>query len=862
MHIIILSRYNNSKTTMMFTYVNDKKDDYVDIYKDITMDISFAKNIKCSLNISKGKTKENEIIKSYSHVNSKIKYTILNEYVSPYNFTVKHVSSIENGKKVNNVPTVAYQFEDSDANKYMDEIKNMQKYEYIISMDKLISIDNWSLWEVLVKIDNCIKNEKIDATILRDNDKIDCLCMSSNMFTNYVELIMKYRERYSKSSFDDRYYASINYNLASSYVIKSSPENSERIKKLREAYENNLTITEYDGKDCFDNNVYNNTYDFIVSTSWVTGDTGFTETNNVYYLVLMTDLITKCLKEKGNVCILLNEAYLKSTKDAIFMLSSCFNKSFLMKESNKTNVSYWNFIGISKLKSNESKNIKISEVISNFNNNHNMCNNNIFDNNTIISIYDIDKDFYDCIDRFQHFADNRRNLCINMRMELLRKYIAIKDIESRRMLLDEYQSKVIYTSGLWFKHYDVPIKFKYSSEDVIINIKKMLFEDTDIEYTYGNKSYVIVDRTNSLSYIDILSDIYGDYVMYQRCIDSIGAEEWYRHGTVNSVRHYGNLKYIVKKMTKRSVSIGFIKMYEILAKYSFFDDANYSNNINSFHICEAPGNFIVALNHYIKTNKKDKKLNWYGQSLNFENIINISKYGENIIDDQFGLIKKYPYKWDFGRDKTGDITNVDNLDYYMDKYKDINFMTSDCGMTKENLDGYVHKENSMSKLTISEILFVLSILKKGGVFVIKVFLPIKMKRNISLIYILFKSFEKLHVYKPLIKPGSLEVYFIGVNYLGADPSMIEAIKNVAKNINDNKDDYIIPVDDQFMSYHVEMTRLFLTGNKNHLLKKLFLYENQNFYTDNNINLEHEQEKMCNEWIKRFNFHEINSNDTL
>ena len=96
-----------------------------------------------------------------------------------------------------------------------------------------------------------------------------------------------------------------------------------------------------------------------------------------------------------------------------------------------------------------------------------------------------------------------------------------------------------------------------------------------------------------------------------------------------------------------------------------------TGELKTMHYCEAPGNFILALNHYLFTKTNVKKFTWNAQTLN-------PKDKSVAIGDDYKIIKNNKSKWDFGPDDTGDILNVKNIKYYKKKYNDVDLVTGDC----------------------------------------------------------------------------------------------------------------------------------------------------------------------------------------
>ena len=126
------------------------------------------------------------------------------------------------------------------------------------------------------------------------------------------------------------------------------------------------------------------------------------------------------------------------------------------------------------------------------------------------------------------------------------------------------------------------------------------------------------------------------------------------------------LKDIVSKKFNNGfyISQAWLKMYEICELFNII--SKKKKVLNTMHICELPGNFISSINHYIKTKTKIKEFNWIGQSLNPNHKDNIKKYGNCIIDEKpYNFYSKYKDKWIFGKDNTGDITNIQNIKYYI-----------------------------------------------------------------------------------------------------------------------------------------------------------------------------------------------------
>merc|ERR1719326_1028867 len=98
------------------------------------------------------------------------------------------------------------------------------------------------------------------------------------------------------------------------------------------------------------------------------------------------------------------------------------------------------------------------------------------------------------------------------------------------------------------------------------------------------------------------------------------------------------------------------KMFELLAHYSLLPTGH--KVVHTTHVCEAPGAFITATNHFVKTHlPRDTSWTWTGLSLNpyYEG----NDHVEMISSDLF--ILHTLDNWCFGADDTGDITRGQNV---------------------------------------------------------------------------------------------------------------------------------------------------------------------------------------------------------
>ena len=234
-------------------------------------------------------------------------------------------------------------------------------------------------------------------------------------------------------------------------------------------------------------------------------------------------------------------------------------------------------------------------------------------------------------------------------------------------------------------------------------------------------------------------------------------------------RQVPNLDTLVQQhLGDSSISQAWLKMYEIISDCDLVQRTQ-KGTFRSFHICEAPGTFINALNNYIRTKTNYTDFDWMAQSLNTRT----AKIG-----DTYGLIRRHPERWDWGATRTGDITEVENIRYYMKKVQrhhgnqSINLMTSDCGLPMG--------EPKYEFVAFASYVAILAILPRGGTMVYKILSPIDLPLIWNLIYITFTNFKELAFFKPVQNSQSREFYIVAKDYLGTAPLVIDKLLDIVQ----------------------------------------------------------------------------------
>jgi hypothetical protein len=406
----------------------------------------------------------------------------------------------------------------------------------------------------------------------------------------------------------------------------------------------------------------------------------------------------------------------------------------------------------------------------------------------------------------------------------------------------------------------------------LLYAKKWRFTTVDIDDKNNNTETLILTDMFSLykpivfefSYhkpndtIDIPKDFNkqnSKIEMADYTIDTRNINEWNKiKHIVRYYRPFDNDKHlrtiIEKKFNQQNISQAWIKMYEMITHFNLI---NNNDNFNTFHMCEAPGNFISAINHYIKTKTNIKKYDWYAQTLN------PTMSDSRGFKDDFNYIENYSDRWIFGEDNTGDIMKTINIKYYR-KYtldRNISLLTSDCGIPEK------FGRDDITKLHIAQLIFILYNLPQGGNFVAKMKFPITYPLQFNLYYKFYKNFNKLYFFKGHQNPSSKEFYFIGINYNRDNfKNELETIIDILDNYDDNINKQVKLPENfiyQLLKIHTVLINNYLFNFK----RKLFYVDNYKYIKKEKFDLLDSMiDEKNKEWLESQNITRIKDSDLL
>jgi hypothetical protein len=297
--------------------------------------------------------------------------------------------------------------------------------------------------------------------------------------------------------------------------------------------------------------------------------------------------------------------------------------------------------------------------------------------------------------------------------------------------------------------------------------------------------------------------------MIKRAIDTKYLKKWqyvtYQLDNYKSLGDYVSKKFTPLTDPKQKVSNAFLKIYEMMMTYDIISDDVIT--LKSFHFCEAPGMFIIGLNHYLQTKTNVKNWLWHGNSLTQD-------AEPTALSDSHGLIGKNKDKWLTGPEASGDIRSLTNINFFKDKLESVDFITSDCGICVDPsmLNKY---EEMIAETDYAQFINVINLLKVGGSAITKTFIPLELPSNVCIIYMMTQLFEEVYLSKPITsRPQNSEVYLVGKKFLGIDSDTLNKLKSLLdKKINPKFNPHLNWIDNipqsfinQLEDYIIEITR--------------------------------------------------------
>ena len=285
-------------------------------------------------------------------------------------------------------------------------------------------------------------------------------------------------------------------------------------------------------------------------------------------------------------------------------------------------------------------------------------------------------------------------------------------------------------------------------------------------------------------------------------LNNYNLEKWHKHTKIQNPAGFV-IGEVRKKASPELVTQAWCKFAEILNRFPTLVSQNGSS-FYSLHLCEAPGAFITALNHFIKLHRKYVDWAWMGSTLNpfYEGNSTISM----INDDRF--ILNTLENWDFGVDDTGDILEPSNLQHFKTLYRGTMDLVTADGSIDCQADP-ARQETLVTELHFGEIVTALGALKVGGNFVLKMFTFFE-KETHGHLYLLQGLFNTIDVFKPSTsKEGNSEVYVICLGFIGIAEEKLNLLVGKADQKSSKLIFDLADIQDKFIDAMEESAKFFM-----------------------------------------------------
>lgn len=266
------------------------------------------------------------------------------------------------------------------------------------------------------------------------------------------------------------------------------------------------------------------------------------------------------------------------------------------------------------------------------------------------------------------------------------------------------------------------------------------------------------------------------------------------------------------------VSRSFFKLWEILNDFHqtiFRQHENHS--IRTLFLAEGPGGFAEAFIKYRQEHSRSELSNdeYYGMTL---------KANSNKTIPDWKIHKECMQKINisFGADNTGNLYNVDNIDYLESKLgaQSIDFITADGGFDfSADFNG---QEETSLRLILCEILAALKLQGNNGAFVLKVF-DMFQENTLKAIQILSECYETTYIIKPLTsRPANSEKYILCTGFKGRHKAQchITLLESILTTYDENKTIDALNV----VPYNINVLSCLVNFNIYYSLRQVFYIE--------------------------------------
>lgn len=264
----------------------------------------------------------------------------------------------------------------------------------------------------------------------------------------------------------------------------------------------------------------------------------------------------------------------------------------------------------------------------------------------------------------------------------------------------------------------------------------------------------------------------------------------------------GSRGILVREYGAEVVTNAWLKMYEMArfleptwARIEKTKTREHSARLNTLMIAEAPGNFIVAMNHYLQMEHRTIHWDWLANSYRDPVVTKpaerpqgkfreqgkaSSNPGETgYLGDKYGLMSGFPDRWLYGPDCDGDITSVNNIRGFQASMAvrgwsegRADLVTSDVKYVPDP-PNYDEEELTNRAVQTGHFIASLACLKPKGAAVLKEFSHLE-GSSVAQLYMAGFFFQSVRVLKPRTSKGpNSETYLLLEGFKGITDDQLQ-----------------------------------------------------------------------------------------
>jgi hypothetical protein len=206
------------------------------------------------------------------------------------------------------------------------------------------------------------------------------------------------------------------------------------------------------------------------------------------------------------------------------------------------------------------------------------------------------------------------------------------------------------------------------------------------------------------------------------------------------------------------------KFTECLNTFDLLGACPEKETLRTVHLCEVPGAFVSALNHFLACDAQRSLRPWAWRATSLHPHCESVPASLMISDDR--LLLHTAGHWAFGRDGTGDLLRKCNLEALPAQLgggeTGAHLVTADGSF--DCLSDPCRQESTVLPLLLAEVYVALSVLLEGGHLVLKLFTAFE-AGTVCLLRVLGAAFQSVTLFKPATsRQGNSEVYAVCLGF--------------------------------------------------------------------------------------------------